>query len=115
MICRKVLLGVVVLMVGACARQPALCARPPDQIPVAPRAQQERRLVAALGQDRGCHIKVHLRDVGPDSSWQAERAAAVTAAQLAARACCARPQVHNLAGWPVGQTHFDLEFECSQP
>lgn len=102
------------LLSSACARQPAQCEIPPDQIPVAPRPQQQRRLVAALGQGDSCHIKLRLPDTSTGSSWQAERDTAVGAALLAAQACCANPQLRNLAAWPAGQTHFDLEFVCPQ-
>ena len=80
-----------------------------------PRAQQERRLVAALGQGGSCHVKLRLPDVSTAGGWQAERDAAVAAAQRAALACCANPQRRNLAKWPAGQTYFDLEFACLQP
>ena len=112
---RSGFLLMVALLVSACARQPAQCARPADQIPAAPHAQQARRLVATLGQGDSCHVKLHLPDVSPDRSWQAERDAAVTAARLAAQACCASPQLRNLTAWPAGQSHFDLEFACPQP
>ena len=115
MICRDILPGVMLLMVSACARQPALSARPPDQIPVAPRPQRERRLVAALGQGGGCHIKLQLHRDGPGSRCQAERDAAVSATGLAAQACRTRPARHNLAGWTVGQTHYELALGCPQP
>ena len=111
---RRGLLLMLALVVSACARQSAQCELPPDQIPVAPRAQQERRLVTALGQGESCHVKLRLPDTSTASRWQAERDSAVSAALLAAQACCASPQLRNLAAWPAGQTHFDLEFVCPQ-
>ncbi len=112
---RRKLLAVLALVASGCARQPAQCARPPDQIPVAPRAQQARRLVAALANGDGCHVKLRLPDASTGSTWLAERDAAVAAAQRAALACCASPQPRNLAAWPPAQTSFEVEFACPVP
>ena len=100
------------LIISACARQPAQCERPVGQMPEAPQAQQNRRLVASLGAGEGCHVKLRLPDETRVNTWLAERDAAVAAARLAAQSCCAEPRVKNIAAWPVGLTAFDLKFEC---
>ncbi len=106
---------VVLLMLNACARQPAQCERPVGQMPEAPHAQQNRRLVTSLGEGAGCHVKVRLPDDTRASTWLVERDAAVAAAQLAAHSCCAAPRVKNIADWPAGFTAFDVEFDCATP
>ena len=106
---------VALLVLGACARQPAQCERPVGQMPEAPHAQQNRRLVTSLGSGAGCHVQVRLPDETRASTWLVERDAAVAAARLAAQSCCAAPRVKNIADWPVGFTAFDVEFDCAAP
>lgn len=107
--------AVLAVFVSGCARLPAQCAKPSEQIPEAPHAQANRRLVTSLAQRdaQACHVKVRLPDETTASSWLVERDAAVRAAQAAAQACCANPRLKNVADWPAGFTAFDVEFECA--
>ncbi len=113
----RTLLLVLLLMVplAGCAPLPARCARPLDQMPEAPHAQQNRRLVTSLASGEGCHVKVRLPDETTASTWLAERDAAVAAAAIAAQACCAQPQVKNIADWAAGFSAFDIAFDCAAP
>ena len=104
----------LMLVLGACARAPARCARPLDQIPEAPREQQSRRLVTSLTGD-GCDVELRLPDTTPASRWAVERDAALATAQNAARSCCAQPRATNVADWPAGATVFDVKYECAAP
>jgi len=112
---RSLLWLVLAVMSSACARQPAQCARPLDQMPQAPQAESTRRLVTSLSGGAGCHVALRLPDATSAESWPAARDAALATAASAARSCCAQPRARNVADWPAGATHFDLEFECLAP
>jgi hypothetical protein len=109
------LVFLVVLLASGCARQPAQCALPTEQMPAAPHAQQPRRLVAALTPGGACHVKLQLPQTSSNDAWLAARDAALTTAQSAALACCADPQLRQPSAWLAGQTSFDVEFSCPPP
>ena len=105
----------VYLFIGGCARQPAQCELPVGDKPPAPRAEQQRRLVASVSSGAGCRVRLQLSDDTRADSWLAQRDAALAAAEVAARACCAEPHAQNVAAWPPGTTRFDVEFGCVAP
>ena len=105
----------VCLYIGGCARQPAQCELPVGDKPLAPRAEQQRRLVASVTSGEGCRVRLQLPDDTRADTWLVQRDAALAAAEVAARVCCAQPHARNIAAWPSGTTRFDIEYDCGAP
>ncbi len=88
-----------VLLLSACARQPARCERPMGLAPEAPRAGESRRLVAKLDADGACHVKVRVPEATAPDAWSAARDAALASAEVAAQTCCTTPRASNVDEW----------------
>ena len=101
-----------VLLLAACARQPARCERPLGLEPAPPRAGDSRRVVATLDQPGACHVQLRLPESTPPEEWAAARDAALASAELAAHTCCAHPRATNVAAWAPGATSFAVAYTC---
>ncbi len=97
------------LLLAACA------AAPERQITAAPLTRYgqafEIKVLAASAQD--CVVRARLPGPYSASAWIEIRNSAVHAAQRAATACCAQPQVAKVEDWMAGFAAWEIRFRCA--